>query len=499
MGTQMNVAWGARLSSETKGLDVMGIRALDQNIEASLTNGITTISIRARYISILAWAIGQYFVDESAGGRVRHDVEARAVYLNRVRFLVLAATFLDDGTSRVGAMGSDYFADDMAALVTGNAVLLPDAGNLALLGTYFGPASALGLVESRPESSGLPFGLTARGTAMYLERSRALEGTRLIELLRDGGELDHGTAQAAIPAFSLARTAEFAEEAELLRKAFSEPWVPGNALAAKRVAEAYQRMADTRAWINHELAKDPASANQLISRTYDRAVLNGATGIELKWASFEWHRRVHFALELLLSAVTQTLRAEGSLSIAQVVEKWASIHNSAVTLSTYWMSPSDLAITAVPPGLFSGSLLRTGEFDGAPEIMALKAFQLLVTQARSADAIGVTPGASASLAATTARAIQLVESGAGTLAEVILRICNECVAQRHIQNTMRKMGNRQDCSLRFYPDGPVLVPTTIDFSPGYSGSRLQNTMRILADLGMLNIGANAAMVAGLAG
>ena len=71
-----------------QGLDVLGIRALDQNIEASLTNGITTISIRARYISILAWAIGQYFVDESAGGRVRHNNEARAVYLNRVRFLV---------------------------------------------------------------------------------------------------------------------------------------------------------------------------------------------------------------------------------------------------------------------------------------------------------------------------------------------------------------------------------------------------------------------------
>ena len=115
----MNVAWGSRLSGETKGLDVMGIRALDQNIEASLTNGITTISIRARYISILAWAIGQYFVNESAGGRVRHNKEARAVYLNRVRFLVLAATFLDDGTSRKGAMGSDYFADEMAALVAG--------------------------------------------------------------------------------------------------------------------------------------------------------------------------------------------------------------------------------------------------------------------------------------------------------------------------------------------------------------------------------------------
>lgn len=200
---------------------------------------LSASGLGARYISILAWAIGQYFVDESAGGRVRHDKEAQAVYLNRVRFLVLAATLLDDGTSRMGAMGSDYFADEMAALVAGNTVRLPDTGNLAVLGTYFGPASALGLLETRPESSGLPFGLTARGTAMYQERSMALEASGSIQLLRSGGDLDHGTARAAIPAFSLARTAEFVEEAELLRKAFIEPWVPGNALAAKRVAEAY--------------------------------------------------------------------------------------------------------------------------------------------------------------------------------------------------------------------------------------------------------------------
>jgi len=494
----MNVAWGSHLTDETKGLDVIGIRALDQNIEASLTNGITTISIRARYIPILVWAIGQYFVDESAGGRVRHNKEARAVYLNRVRFLVLAATFLDEGASRMGAMGSDLFADQMAALLSGNPVRMPNAGNLAVLGTYFGPASAVGLVETRPESSGLPFGLTVRGTAIYQQRSKALDGTGVIELLRDGGDLDFETARAAMPAFSLARTAEFTEEADLLRQAFSEPWVPGNALAAKRVAEAYERMAGTRAWINRELENDPAGANDLISRTYDRAVLNGASGIERQWASFEWHRRVHFALELLLSAVKETLRTEGSLPITQVVETWASIHDPTMPLSASWMEPIGVAVAAVQPMLFSGGLLRTSDFDRAPETMALGAFKLLVTQARDARSIGLTPGANAGAIATAARAIQLLENGTGTLAEVMLAICDECVVQRHIQNTMRKMGNQQDCSLRFYPDGPVLVPTEIDFNPGYSGSRLQNTMRILADIGMLNIGANAAIAAGVA-
>ncbi|MEY9607020.1 hypothetical protein ABIF74_011773 [Bradyrhizobium japonicum] len=139
----MNVAWGSRLSGETKGLDILGIRALDQNIEASLTNGITTISIRARYISILAWAIGRYFVDENAGGPVKHNKEARAIYFNRVRFMILAATYVDQGPSEVGVMGSDSYGAEAESLRDGSSVRLPDTGNMALLNTYFGPASAL--------------------------------------------------------------------------------------------------------------------------------------------------------------------------------------------------------------------------------------------------------------------------------------------------------------------------------------------------------------------
>lgn len=491
----MNVAWGSRLSNETKGLDVLGIRALDQNIEASLTNGITTISIRARYISILAWAIGRYFVDESAGGRVRHDKDALAVYLNRVRFMILAATFIDQGAPRTGAMGSDYYVAEMEALVAGNPVRLPETGNLAILNTYFGPASALGLVESRPESSGLPFGLTARGTGMYHERDKRLEGTGLIELLRHGGELDYETARRAMTAFSLARTSEFGREAELLREALTETWVPGNSLAAKRVAEAYQKMTNTRTWIDSELRNELLNANQLIARNYDRAVLQGASGIEREWASFEWHRRVHFALELLLAAMTKTLLSDGSMSISQVAATWSSVDVDSEPLAAHWNSAVAVAAALVPRGQFTGGLLRPGEFQFDPAVQALRAFEILVTQAYDSQAIGVIHSGGNRPIAPAARAIEILRNGDRTLAEVLLAICDECVAQRHIANTMRKMGNQQDCSLRFYPDGPLLVPTGIDFSPNYSGSRLQNTMRILSDLKMLDIGADSTAAA----
>ena len=482
----MDVFWGDRLSSETKGLDVMGIRTLDQNIEASLTNGITTISSRARYISILAWAIGQYFSEEAGDGRGIRDDEARARYLNRVRFMVLAATVADDGASRSGVLGYIKFRDQVAELAAGGTVQMPTEPNAAILGTYFGPTSALGLVESKPASSGLPYGLTSRGTVMFEERQLLLENTGLLGLLRDGGDLDYETAKRAIPAFSLARTGEFGREAELLREAFTEAWEPTNMLAAKRVAESYQRMADTRAWIDRERAVDAnSSANDLIARNYDKAVANGATAIELEWASFEWHRRVHFALELLLSAVIETLLQAGSLSLPQVVSIWAAVPGAGA--AAHWHDLVQTAAAAVTPGQLTGSLLRPANFMGAPATKAIRAFELLVTQARDADAIGIRHDTTKTRAPSV-RATELVLGSSGTLAEAMAIICDECVAQRHISNTMRKMGNNQDCSLRFYPEGPLLVATEIDFSPGYSGSRLQNAMQILSDLNMLAIG-----------
>ena len=59
----------------------------------------------------------------------------------------------------------------------------------------------------------------------------------------------------------------------------------------------------------------------------------------------------------------------------------------------------------------------------------------------------------------------------------------EIAALAHLQTTLRKMGADQKCSLRFFPDGPVLRPTGIGMLPGHSNDRLTNVLRILADIG----------------
>ncbi len=61
----MDVGWGTQLGERSDGQDILGVRGLDQGMEAALVVGITTISQRGRYLTILPWALGQYFTADA--------------------------------------------------------------------------------------------------------------------------------------------------------------------------------------------------------------------------------------------------------------------------------------------------------------------------------------------------------------------------------------------------------------------------------------------------
>ena len=46
------------------------------------------------------------------------------------------------------------------------------------------------------------------------------------------------------------------------------------------------------------------------------------------------------------------------------------------------------------------------------------------------------------------------------------------VIEPHLKTSMRKLGQGQKCSLRFFPEGNILRPTGIPVRAGYSGDRL---------------------------
>ncbi|MGA7453210.1 MAG: hypothetical protein WBW73_18675 [Rhodoplanes sp.] len=95
----MEVFWGDALGEETQGLDILGIRTLDQPLETALANGITTISLRGRYFTILPWLIGEFFETEKNACATTFDQDRLRNFIGRVEY----PTTRRDQASRMAA------------------------------------------------------------------------------------------------------------------------------------------------------------------------------------------------------------------------------------------------------------------------------------------------------------------------------------------------------------------------------------------------------------
>ena len=493
----MDIAWGEPEKGDTQGLDIVGVRALDQGLEAALANGITTISNRGRYFTILTWAIGEFFSNDMDRGAEAFDEPRFKAFLSRVEFLTLACTALDPGKGDPGgALGSTLYSEEVKALRSGQPVKFPTGRSGAMLGAYFGPCRAIGLMRLGDGNQTAPFVLTPRGKQVWEARGVTMGEGPWRALLWDADIVKPEQVRDLAQHFSLKSMAHAPAEATALQGALLTPWAPDGP-AAEGVSRAYERFGQTVDWLQRMTEAGTALRDNALLGSALLRVVDGQTNqrIDVSWAEFEWRRRVHFALELVLSAVSGTVRDLREATIDEVIEDWIAQPELSERLMVWWPAAAsahtytaEQAIASVPPRLFLDETPPGDIASLGPYGRALAAFAILVCMTKNTGALRAA-GQFRRRESPGDWVMTVVESAGGEPFPDLLKAIAGIVVKAHLATTFRKMGNRQKCSLRFFPEGSRLLTTDEPTGAGRSGSRLGNVIKILEDAGVPGFGA----------
>lgn len=497
--------WNAGEPEAIKGLDALGVRQFDQALERQWVASITTISFRARYLSLLPWVVAEYYLRHRRAdrdGQVQIEVapDDLSKTIHRLELVVAAASLIVPGPTASGdsttrLIGAELFNAQLDELEINGQVHLPAKAKSSMLNVYFQPCRGFGLLQLTQDN--LRVSVPPRGQAIHQARQQALQGSALVNVIFEGGTLTRADLEVWGQHFSVNALAGSGQEQVLLQQALLEAFDGADASATV----AYERFLKTTHWAFEALRTMASDSAGLISGAY-RATPNvdGAKQTVIQtWGRYEFLRRIHFALEMLLSSLVDALLEEdAAATVPQIVARWAQeveLPDAVRDLARWPQRPLDHSVgaltsdvVALPESFLIGRLeaSKVRKLRALPR--ALYAICMLLADARHTAGLRTTGVWAREQTGPTAGLVLeiLTEESESSVARVLNRLLAEVVAEAHVSTTLRKMMSPSGkCSLRFYRDGPRLRATGVPASPGFSGDRLGNVLGIWSDLGAL--------------
>ena len=493
----MNTFWNSGERDKIEGLDVLGLRQFDQALERRWVAGITTISFRARYLTLLPWLLAELYEYELRrhDGRATITPDRLSEVLARLKFVVLAAsasgTEWGESGSTLGVLGSRVYREELAELGETGTIAIPSQGGSDVYGTYVMPCRGFGLLTDSHGRDGVPIAIAPRGSALRKPRAWVPGYETIRKLLLEGGSITKEHLRVVGPHFSVNGLANDPSERDSLVNWMFEPYhdSPG-------VTRTYDRFTMTIKWAASLIGTGTMTAADLIALNFRRVVEtvpSSVTHAQLAWMEYELRRRTHFACELLLADLTGTLQDLATGTVDAVAARWMALDGIAPAVRDVLGVDgiaSHTTLREVLDGMPTDAFVRSrlsmaeGRRQTRGGNAALYGLALLLSCYRCSETFRAT-NTLADSRHYMERAFELVTENANKPMVVAIRdLALHLAVEPHLTTTLRKMGQGQKCSLRFFPEGEVLHPTGIAANPGFSETRLGNVLGILADLGL---------------
>jgi hypothetical protein len=489
--------WNKGEKELIRGLDILGLRQLDQNLERQWVAGITTISNRARYLSLFPWLFGTYYAHKlpNPEDELKFDWADVNAVLARFEFVVLAATRMGEkwgeSGSTFGMIGPDTHEKSLAKFEKDGQIIIPEQKEGGSLGTYIMPCRLFGLLATKTVEGAPVVVIPPRGIQIYEARNAQLKQSKLTHLILNGGTLTQEHLKDDGVYFSVNGFDSLSEERQLLQEAFTTPYHE-----SKGVKSVYNRFQSTLLWIFDGIDElSEVNSDSLIRHNYQKSIHYPQNDNEasLAWCNYELHRRVHFALESLLSAFANTLGELDGATVATVLREWCVQAELPERLSKILqVNEIDYEVKftifaeSIPQEVFLIEPLNPKiAMNMTPSARAVFGIALLTACWKQTKELR-SNGSLSNRKHYMEKAFEILDQTANRkLNNILEELLLKVVIEAHLSNTLRKMEKGAKCSLRFYPEGAQMRPTGTRTGAGFSGDRLGNVLGLLSDIGIL--------------